>query len=110
MELREETIQQLQTILEELETYTTENPQSIPTILASFLETEEVIEHLKEQATEATQEHQRITFLSKMLEMAKSEIEEGGVQDGLWFGKSVITFLLNGTSAGAVPVETEEYD
>ncbi len=109
MEIREEIAQQLQDILEDLET-TSESEEAIPSILESLQETGRIIQHLSESTAEGEQSHQRIVFLSKMLENAKQEIEAGGVQDGLWFGKSVITFLLNGTSAGAVPVETEDYE
>ncbi|KAA3437079.1 hypothetical protein [Rufibacter hautae] len=110
MEIREEIAQQLQDILEDLETYTSESEEAIPSILESLRETGRIIEDLSKTTAEGQQSHQRIEFLSRMLENAKEEIQAGGVQDGLWFGKSVITFLLNGTSAGAVPVETEDYD
>ncbi|MBC3541125.1 hypothetical protein ACFSC6_03015 [Rufibacter sediminis] len=109
MELREEIVQQLQDILEDLETYTTDHQDAVPAILVSLRETEQILQEVQ-KGFGGQAAHQRVEFLTKMLHTAKEEIEAGGVQDGLWFGKSVITFLLNGTSAGAVPVETEEYD
>ncbi|WP_181307112.1 hypothetical protein [Rufibacter sp. XAAS-G3-1] len=108
MELREEIVRELRNILGDLEKSTSFAEAVTPTILASFQETHEVLQHLLETSTEGTQSHQRFLFLTKMLELAVEEIEAGGVEDGLWFGKTVITFLLDGTSANSVPVEAEE--
>jgi hypothetical protein len=103
MELREEITRELRNILADLETTTSFAEAATPTILASFQETHEVLQHLVETSTEGTQAYQRFLFLTKMLELAVEEIEGGGVEDGLWFGKTVLTFLLDGTSANSVP-------
>ncbi|ALJ00120.1 hypothetical protein [Rufibacter tibetensis] len=109
MELREETIQTLQHILEDLETCTTHDTDVAPALMSSLQEIEKVIQHLMQRTSIDQPAFQRVVFLSRMLELSKKEISGGKIQDGLWFGRSVITFLLTGTSAGAVPVTAERY-
>ncbi|GGK85198.1 hypothetical protein ACD591_19965 [Rufibacter glacialis] len=110
MELNEETTQRLQNLLEVLENHMPEASDTVPVILEALAETKQVLGQLVQATAETHPSYSRLEFLSKMLDLSKEEVENGGVEDGLWFGRSVLTFLLNGTSAGTVPVASDKYN
>ncbi|ALJ00121.1 hypothetical protein [Rufibacter tibetensis] len=64
----------------------------------------------KEEAFAYDHTFDRIVYFSNMLELAKSQIETGGVQEGLWFGKSVISFFLEGTSASTSSCTNQKFN
>ncbi|WP_205502191.1 hypothetical protein [Rufibacter psychrotolerans] len=109
IELSQECIQTLQGILEEWEECTGNSPEEITASLESIQKTGHILNQLQTQPAEGSQAAQRLSLLAKMLDQAKEEVAGGNLQDGLWYGKSVISFLLNGTSAGTVPLAPVEF-
>ena len=99
MESKEFYINRLKDIYLELEACQDEGLVAYTFSLAAVKEARELIQNFEEEATEYGHSYNRIVYFSKMLELATSQIETGGVQEGLWFGKSVISFFLEGTSA-----------
>ncbi len=91
-----------------MEECASDTPEVITHQLEAIQETGHILSDLKETTPAGTQAYERLTLLFQMLGKAKAEVEEGRLQEGLWFSKSVITFLLNGTSTDAVPLAPVE--
>ncbi|GGK85194.1 hypothetical protein ACD591_19960 [Rufibacter glacialis] len=100
MESKETALLRLKDLYLELESCQDEGLVAYTFSLAAVNEAKDLLRHFLENPTEYGHTHNRILYFTKMLELAETQIKNGGVQEGLWFGKSVISFFLDGTSAG----------
>ncbi|GGK69246.1 hypothetical protein ACD591_21225 [Rufibacter glacialis] len=107
MENKEKSLNDLQEILERLETLHPEDPQTTSLVLDYLHDALDVFRFLFRNGYTEEQPSHVINYCIMKLEFAKKQIENDDVEEGLKFTKSVIMFFLKEIAIEAAAEQAE---